>query len=167
MTMDYSPWSEREIWPFLRVAVSPKPKKPHPPKLVYMHVTSTLLAWIFWANSKRLNFLMTMDYSPWSEREIWPFLKVAISPKPEWDHTHQNWCTCTWHQPLLAWIFWANSDRLNFLMTMDYSPWSEREIWPFLKVAISPKPNDDTHQNCVYMHVTSMTSTCMNFLSQF
>ena len=41
MTMDYSPWSEREIWPFLRVAVSPKPEKPHPPKLVYMHVTST------------------------------------------------------------------------------------------------------------------------------
>ena len=24
-----------------------------------------------------------MDYSPWSEREIWPFLKVAISPKAE------------------------------------------------------------------------------------
>ena len=24
-----------------------------------------------------------MDYSPWSEREIWPFLKVAISPKTE------------------------------------------------------------------------------------
>ena len=31
-------------------------------------------------------------------------------------------------------------DQLNFLMTMDYSPCSEREIWPFLKVAISPKP---------------------------
>ena len=28
-------------------------------------------------------FLMTMDYSPWSEREIWPFLRVAVSPKPE------------------------------------------------------------------------------------
>ena len=40
MTMDYSPWSEREIWPFLKVAISPKPKKPHPPKLVCMHVTS-------------------------------------------------------------------------------------------------------------------------------
>ena len=40
MTMDYSPWSEREKWPFLRVAVSPKPERPHPPKLVYMHVTS-------------------------------------------------------------------------------------------------------------------------------
>ena len=26
---------------------------------------------------------MTMDYSPWSERENWPFLKVAISPKPK------------------------------------------------------------------------------------
>ena len=23
---------------------------------------------------------MTMDYSPWSEREIWPFLRIAISP---------------------------------------------------------------------------------------
>ena len=41
MTMDYSPWSEREIWPFLRVAVSPKPEMPRPPKSVYMYVTST------------------------------------------------------------------------------------------------------------------------------
>ena len=24
-----------------------------------------------------------MDYSPWSERENWPFLEVAISPKLE------------------------------------------------------------------------------------
>ena len=29
-----------------------------------------------------IEFLMTMDYSPRSEREIWPFLKVAVSPKP-------------------------------------------------------------------------------------
>ena len=41
MIMDYSPWSEREILPFLRVLVSPKPERPHPPKLVYMHVAST------------------------------------------------------------------------------------------------------------------------------
>ena len=33
--------SEREIWPFLRVAVSPKLESSRPPKLVYMHVTST------------------------------------------------------------------------------------------------------------------------------
>ena len=24
-----------------------------------------------------------MDYSPWSERENWPFLKVAVSPETE------------------------------------------------------------------------------------
>ena len=39
MTMDYSPWSERKIWPFLKVAISPKLEKVHPPKLVCMHVT--------------------------------------------------------------------------------------------------------------------------------
>ena len=41
MTMDYSPWSEREICLFLKVAISPKIKRPHSPKLVYMHATST------------------------------------------------------------------------------------------------------------------------------
>ena len=51
-------------------------------------------------------------------------------------------------------------------MTMDYSPWSEREIWPFLKVAVSPKPEKSCPPKLVYMHVTS-THTCINFLSQF
>ena len=40
MTMDYSPWVEREIWSFLKVAVSLKSEKPRPPKLVCMQVTS-------------------------------------------------------------------------------------------------------------------------------
>ena len=31
--MDYSPWVEREIWPFLRVAVSPKPERSRPTKI--------------------------------------------------------------------------------------------------------------------------------------
>ena len=57
-------------------------------------------------------------------------------------------------------------DRLNFLMTMDYSPWSEREIWPFLKVAISPKLKKPHPPKLVCMHVTSVP-TCINFLSQF
>ena len=163
--MDYSPWSEREIWPFLREAVSPKPKRPHPPKLMYMHVTSTHTCMNFWANSNQLNFLMTMDYSPWSEREIWPFLRVAVSPKPKRPHP-----------PKLVYMhvtsthtcmnFWANSNQLNFLMTMDYSPWSEREIWPFLRVAVSPKPKKPHPPKLVYMHVT-LTHTCMNFLGQF
>ena len=38
----YSPWSKREILPFLKVAVSPKPERPHPRKLVCMHLTSIL-----------------------------------------------------------------------------------------------------------------------------
>ena len=51
-------------------------------------------------------------------------------------------------------------------MTMDYSPWVEREIWPFLRVVVSPKPERSRPPKLVYMHVTSIP-TCMNFLSQF
>ena len=54
--------------------------------------------------------------------------------------------------------------QLNFLMTMDYSPWSEREIWPFLKVAVSPKPERPHPPKLVYKHLTSIP-TCMKFLS--
>ena len=58
--------------------------------------------------------------------------------------------------------FKADSKQLNFLMTMDYSPWVERENWPFLKVAISPKPEKSHPPKLVFMHVTS-TPTCMIF----
>ena len=51
-------------------------------------------------------------------------------------------------------------------MTMDYSQWSEREIWPFFRVAVSPKPERPRPPKSMHMHVTS-THTCMNFLSQF
>ena len=51
-------------------------------------------------------------------------------------------------------------------MTMDYSPWVERENWPFLKVAVSPKPEKSRPQKLVCMYVTSIYS-CMNFLSRF
>ena len=84
--MDYSPWSEREIWLFLKVAVSPKPERSRPPKLVYMHVTSITICMNFLGQFRSIKFLMTMDYSPWVEREIWPFLKVAVSPKPKRPH---------------------------------------------------------------------------------
>ena len=59
------------------------------------------------------------------------------------------------------WVNFSNSNRLSF-----YSPWSDREIWPFLKVAISPKPKRPRPPKLVCMHVTSIP-TCMNFLSQF
>ena len=51
-------------------------------------------------------------------------------------------------------------------MTMDYSPWSEKENWPFLKVAVSPKSEKVHPPKLVCMHLTSI-HTCMNFLSQF
>ena len=54
----------------------------------------------------------------------------------------------------------------SILMTMDYSPWVEREIWPFLKVPISPKPKRSRPPKLVHMYVTS-TPTCMKFLSRF
>ena len=56
MTMDYSPWSEREIWPFLRVAVSPKPERPCPPKLMYMYVTSTHTCMNFLSRFRLIKF---------------------------------------------------------------------------------------------------------------
>ena len=109
MTMDYSPWSEREIWPFLRVAVSLKLERLHPPKFVYMHVTSMPTCMNFLSRFRSNKFFDDHGlYSPWSEREIWPFLRVAVSLKLE-----------RLHPPKL-----------------------------------------------VYMHVTSMP-TCMNFLSRF
>ena len=106
MTMDYSPWVEGEIWPFLRVVVSPKPERTRPPKSVYMHVTSMSTCMNFLSRFRSIKFFD--DYSPWSEREIWPFLRVVVSPKPERTRPPKS----------------------------------------------------------VYMHVTSM-STCMNFLSRF
>ena len=83
MTMDYSPWVERENWPFLRVAVSPKPEGTRPPKSVHMNLTSIPTCMNFLSRFRSIKFLMTMDYSPWVKREKWPFLRVAVSPKTE------------------------------------------------------------------------------------
>ena len=55
---------------FENVPIPPKPEKLRPPNLMCMHLTSIPTCMIFWANSDRLNFLMTTDYSPWVEKEI-------------------------------------------------------------------------------------------------
>ena len=74
--MDYSPWSEREISLFLRVAVSPKPERSHPPKSVYMHVTSMPTCLNFLSQFRSIKFFGDHGlYSPWSKRKNWPFLK--------------------------------------------------------------------------------------------
>ena len=59
------------------------------------------------------------------------------------------------------WVNFSDSNRLSF-----YSPWSDREIWPFLKVAISPTPKRPRPPKLVSMHVISIP-TCINFLSRF
>ena len=56
MTMDYSPWSEGEIWPFFKVAISPKLDKPRPPKLVCMHLTSIPTCMNFLGRFRSINF---------------------------------------------------------------------------------------------------------------
>ena len=56
MTMDYSPWSEREIWPFLRVAISPKLERSRPPKLVHMHNSSILICINFLSQFRSIKF---------------------------------------------------------------------------------------------------------------
>ena len=57
-------------------------------------------------------------------------------------------------------------NRFYFLTPVDYSLWSEREIWPFIKVAISLKPEMPCLLKLACMHFTS-SSTCVNFLSCF
>ena len=52
----YSPWSEREIWLFLKVAISPKAEWPRPPKLVCMHLTSSYTCMIFLSRFQSIEF---------------------------------------------------------------------------------------------------------------
>ena len=164
--MDYSPWLKREIWSFLKVAVSPKPERLSPPKLVCMHVTSINTCMKFFSRFWSIEIFDDHGYSPWSEREIWSFLKIAVSPKPKRHHPPKLVCmhvtsihTCM--------NFFSRFRLIEFFDDHGlYSPWSEREIWPFLKVAVSPKPERFCPPKLVCMHVTSI-HTCMNFLSRF
>ena len=67
MTMDYSPLSEREIWPFLKEAISLELERPYPPKLVCMHLTSTPTCMNFLSRFYSVLFLTLMGYSPLSK----------------------------------------------------------------------------------------------------
>ena len=103
--MDYSPWSKRKFWPFLKAkkgAKSLKWERLHSPKLVCTHFTTTSTCMKFLS---RFYFLTPMDYSPWSKRKFWPFLK-ANKKEPNLQngrgYTHQNWFACIAQQPLLA-----------------------------------------------------------------
>ena len=165
--MDYSPCPEREIWSFLKVAISRKPERSHTSKLVYMHYTSIPTCMNFLSQFRSIKFFDDHGlYSPCPEREIWSFLKVAISQKLERSHTSK----------LVYMHYTSIPTCMNFLSQFRsikffddhglYSPCSEREIWSFLKVAISQKLERSHTPKLVYMHYTS-TPTCMNFLSRF
>ena len=105
----------REILAVLKAnekwAISPKQEKSCPPKSVCMHFTFNLyLHEFFVANS--IFWPPWTIYSPWSEGKFWPFWRQTKKKQNLWNrrsHTHQNWFACVSHQPLLAWIFWANS----------------------------------------------------------
>ena len=104
---------EREIWPFLRLAISPKLERPRPPKLACMYVTSTPTCMIFLSQFQSNKILITMDYSPWVEREIWPFLKVAISPKLKRSHPPKMACMYVTSTPTCM-IFLSQFQSIKF-----------------------------------------------------
>ena len=70
-----SPWSEREIWPYLKGSNISETEKVTPIKigLHAFHINLYLIASIYFLSW--FYFLTPLDYSPWSEREIWPYLK--------------------------------------------------------------------------------------------
>ena len=119
--MDYR--SEREIWLFWKVAISPKLEKLYSPKLVCMHVTSIHTSMNFLSWFRLIKFFA--DHGPWLEREIWLFLKVAISLKLESPHPPKLVCMhVTSIHTCINFLSWFRS--IKFFA--DYSPWSEREI---------------------------------------
>ena len=92
MTMDIV---HAYIWPFCKVAISPKAERPYPSKIglhafhinLYMHKFLVVIA-IFYPNG---------EY----ETKIWQkFIKRNL--RNQRGQAHQNWITCISHQPLHA-----------------------------------------------------------------
>ena len=83
MTMDYSPWVEREIWPFLRVLVSPKPESSHPPKLACMYVTSTPTCMILLRRFRSIKFFDDHGLSMGRKGKLAIFESSSISETGE------------------------------------------------------------------------------------
>ena len=124
----------REILTVLKAnekgAKSPKPKRSCPPKLNCLHFMSTSNCMSFLSG---FYFLTPMDYSPCSEGKFWPFwrqTKKGQNLQNRKDHAHQNWIACISRQPLLAWIFWADS--------IFWLPWT---------IAHGPKGNFDRFES--------------------
>ena len=65
-----------------------------------------------------------MDYSPWVKRETWPFLKVAISSKPERPCPPNLMCM---HSLVSEILVFSKMAKFPF-RPMDYSPWSSKNL---------------------------------------
>ena len=221
--MDYSPWSkrDREFWPFLKGSKITKTGEAMSSKIclhafyinLYLH---EYLSWFYfwppwtivhglkgnvghfegkWKTSKisktivamptktglhallhfmststcliflsRFYFLTPMNYSLWSEREIWPFWRQTKNKQNLQncsDHAHQNWFACISHQLLLAWIY----ELILFFDPMDYIHGPKGKFGHFegkQKWANLWDQSGHVHQNWF-----ASTSTCLIFLSRF
>ena len=151
--MDYSPWSERDNWPFLKVEIIISKIEEAAPTKIGVHAFD-------------INPYLHDFFEPIPNNSIfWRPWTIVHGPKGKfgcvwkWQylrnqrgHAHQNWCTCIWHQSLLTWIFWADSNWLIF-----WRPWTN--FGQFWKGKPCPL-------NLVCMHI-SLTLTSIWFWADF
>ena len=137
--MDYIPWVEREIWPFLNVPISLKPKRSHPPKLVCMYVTSTPICMNFLSRFRSIKFFD-------DQREIWPFFKVPISLKLKRSHPPKLVCIYVTSTPICM-NFLSRFRSIKFFDDHGLYHGSKRKFGCFLKYQYLRNRRGHAHQN--------------------
>ena len=140
-----------------KVEISPKPERPHPPKLVRMHYTSTPTCIKFLSRFKSIQFFHYHGLKSMVEKKNF---KVEISPKPERPHPPK----------LVRMHYTSTPTCINFLSRFKsfnffhYHGLKSMVKKKNFKVEISPKPERPHPPKLVRMHYTS-TPTCIKFLS--
>ena len=93
---------------------------------VYICEISQLMLWshfMYTHINVSLTCIKFFELYLWCKLVSFPFqyCGIFLKNKNEWYqscHTHQTWFACILYQPLLAWIFWADSIWFNFLTPM-------------------------------------------------
>ena len=128
MTMDYSPWVERENWPFLKVAISLKPERSRPSKLVHMHKASILTCINFLGRFRSIKFFDDHGlYSMLRKENLAIFKSSSIESSnisKTRGYAHQNWHTCI----DINLYFHKFFELILFFDPMNNSPLSERHF---------------------------------------
>ena len=130
-TMDYSPWSSKnfidrnQLKNFMQIG---------------MHAHQFWWTWslrfrsygFFFLTSKTAKFsLRTMDYSPWSSKNIFDwnrlkkFMQVGIDVTCM--HTNFGWCGLSGFGVIASFCLPSKTTKIS-LRTMDYSPWSSKNL---------------------------------------